>query len=319
VSVARTTAAQDPPGYAHPAYAAAVADGRPTLRLPGSGGWLVERAVPGVDARDAVGPYPLFACGYWDRLDADLRALPADLVSVTLVADPFGDHTPALLARVFPDRCVAYKEHMVADLARPTDAIVSAHHRRNVRRAARAVEVEVVATPMALRETWVSLYATLVRRHAIAGPAAFSPSSLAAQLAVPGIVALRATRGGETVGMTLWYERPDVAYYHLGAYSPAGYDLRAAYALFAAALDHFRGRARWLALGAGAGVDASDDDGLTRFKRGWATGTRTAWLCGRILDRQRYGTLAGARASDADVAAAYFPVYRAPVVARDAT
>ena len=33
---------------------------------------------------------------------------------------------------------------------------------------------------------------------------------------------------------------------------------------------------------------ATVDDGLTRFKSGWATGTRTAYLCGRIMDRHQY-------------------------------
>ena len=115
--------------------------------------------------------------------------------------------------------------------------------------------------------------------------------------------------------MTLWYEQDDVAYYHLAAYSDAGYEHRAAFALFSAALAHFRGRVDWLALGAGAGAAATDDDGLARFKRGWATGTRTAYLCGRVLDPARYRALAGAGAG---MAAAYFPAYRAPGPAADA-
>ena len=42
-----------------------------------------------------------------------------------------------------------------------------------------------------------------------------------------------------------------------------------------------------------------------RFKRGWATGTRTAHFCGRVLDPERYAQLAGAAATS------YFPAYRA--------
>ena len=47
-------------------------------------------------------------------------------------------------------------------------------------------------------------------------------------------------------------------------------------------------------------VDDSPDDGLSRFKRGWATGTAPAWLCGAVLDRERYADLAQALGSLAD-------------------
>ena len=300
-------------GYAHPAYAAALAEHGPPVSLPASGGWLLARPIPGDARRDLVGCYPLFACPAWTSLEGDLAALAASHVSVTLVADPFGAHDERLLARCFPDLRVPYKEHFVTDLRRPDAAIVVSHHRRNARRALQAVDVEACAHPPAHLDAWVALYAELTRRHGIAGPAAFSRASFAAQLAVPGLVALRAVRGDETVGMTLWYEQGDVAYYHLGAYSDAGYEHRAAFALFSAALAHFRGRVGWLALGAGAGVTSDGRDGLSRFKRGWATGTRTAWLCGRVLDPAAYGALVAARADDAapGLRAAYFPAYRA--------
>ena len=34
------------------------------------------------------------------------------------------------------------------------------------------------------------------------------------------------------------------------------------------------------------------DDGLSWFKSGWATATRIAYFCGRVLDRKRYEALA---------------------------
>ncbi len=94
--------------------------------------------------------------------------------------------------------------------------------------------------------------------------------------------------------MTLWYRGDDRAYYHLAAYSPRGYELKASFALFWHAHEVFaREGVRWLALGAGAGIDNDELDGLTRFKSGWATVTRTAYLCGRIFDEQAYAALAG--------------------------
>src|SRR5262249_40272003 len=97
-------------------------------------------------------------------------------------------------------------------------------------------------------------------------------------------------------------------YYHLGAYSDAGYHLRASYALMRAAIDRFADEGlQWLSLGAGAGARGDTTDGLTRFKQGWANGTRPVYLCGRIFDRERYHALVRARGitrSD------YFPAYR---------
>jgi hypothetical protein len=54
-------------------------------------------------------------------------------------------------------------------------------------------------------------------------------------------------------------------------------------------------------------LDNLTDDGLSRFKRGWATGTRTAYLCGRVLDRREYERMV--RAAGAGTTA-YFPAYR---------
>ena len=301
--------APSPTGYLHASYALALGEIGTPRPLPECGGWLLERPIGGVAGHDLVGCYPLFACRDWDRLEADLVRLPPELVSVTLVADPFGTHDAALLARCFPDRCVAFKEHLVTDLALSDRSIISSHHRRNLRHAQRALDTELCTEPNLHLDEWVALYANLVSRHRISGAAAFSPRSFAEQFAVPGLVAFRSVRGGETVGMTLWFVHGDVAYYHLGAYDDSGYEHRAAFAQFAAALAHFRGRVRWLALGAGAGVSSDGDDGLTRFKRGWATGSRTAYLCGRVLDPVRYASLS---MHSGTAGGPFFPAYRAP-------
>jgi hypothetical protein len=109
--------------------------------------------------------------------------------------------------------------------------------------------------------------------------------------------------------MTWWFVSDGVGYYHLGAYSDAGYELRASFGLFARAIELFRADGlRWLDLGAGAGLPNGSQDGLSRFKRGWSTGTRTAYLCGRILDERRYSDIVEAKGV---AATKYFPAYRA--------
>jgi hypothetical protein len=294
-------------GYRHPAYCAALREFGTPQRLPHSNAWMLVRDIPRSEERDAMGCYPLFACANWDALPDDLEALRGELVSLVLVTDPFGHVDQGALAGCL-DVLRPFKEHLVVDLGRAPDSFVSPHHQRNARKAAALVQVERCEDPAAHAREWISLYENLIAKHQIGGIARFSALSLEEQLRVPGIVMFRAVRNGETVGMLLWYEGEEVAYYHLGAYSDAGYELRASFALFDAALRHFRGRVPWLCLGAGAGASGADDDGLTRFKRGWATGSRTAYLAGRILDPHAYDTLVQRNGVSA---VSYFPRYRA--------
>ena len=297
---------QLPSGYFHPAYAAAVADGRAVRALPRSGGAVIVREIGEDGYQDAMGPYPIFACTDWSRLDQDLSELPGDLVSVAIVADPFGGWTEGLLRAAFPDVLVPFKEHFVVRLEADSLSHVHAHHRRNIGLGRRNVEVEVVDDLAGFAPEWEALYRRLVARHRVRGRADFSDRSLAAQLLVPGMVALRARHDGDTVGACLWCEQGEVAYYHLAAYAPAGYELRASYALFANALELFAERGRvWASLGAGAGVGGGSDDGLSRFKRGWSTGTRLPWFGGRILRPDIYDRLAGPSRGG------WFPAYRA--------
>jgi hypothetical protein len=167
--------------------------------------------------------------------------------------------------------------------------------------------------PLELLEDWTRLYSELIDRHDIRGVAAFSKASFARQLAVPGIVMLRATHDGATVAIHLWYAVGNVAYYHLAASDQKGYECSASYALMAFAADYFRDIGiRWLDLGAGPGLSgpsSAGTDGLSRFKRGWSNTTRRAWFCGRILDRQRYQE---ATRSGSVPETRFFPAYRFP-------
>ena len=157
-----------------------------------------------------------------------------------------------------------------------------------------------------LLSRWQSLYENLIRRHEIEGIARFSPLAFERQMSVPGFTAFSACDRGETCGMTLWYVRGDVAYYHLGASSDRGYERGASYALFWTALSHFANLGiRWAALGAGAGAKASES-GLTRFKQGWATDTRPVHFCGRVLQTAAYQRLSTNPPGPSD----FFPAYR---------
>ncbi len=154
---------------------------------------------------------------------------------------------------------------------------------------------------------WIRLYDHLIQRHAIHGVQAFSRESFRQQFGVPGLVAFRATdRSGECVGAHLWFVNGDVAYSHLSAANQRGYECSCSYALYTAAVEYFRGKVRWLDLGAGAGT-AIKSDGLTKFKEGWSNGSKTALLCGRILDVPLYRMLSSRAAAGRT---SYFPAYR---------
>jgi hypothetical protein len=254
-----------------------------------------------------MGCYPLFVCQDWSQLYADLEDIGNDLVSLTLVTDPFGAYDLDYLHRCFADKVIPFKEHFVAELDHPIDKIVSAHHRRYARKALKKVTIEVCQDPGEFLADWQSLYNRLIQKHDIRGIRAFSEKAFVTQLNMPGVVVLRAVYQDTTVGMHLWFVHGEFSYGHLGAYSELGYKLDVSYALFWSAIEYLANEVRWMDLGGGAGLKSDGKDGLSLFKRGWSNGTRTAYLCGRIFDHNRYAKITQAKGiSSSD----YFPAYR---------
>ncbi|RKZ14168.1 hypothetical protein DRQ50_09455, partial [bacterium] len=270
--------------YASADYIRSLADFGAPRRLNHADSWVLERGLPGAgDLKDACGPYPLFSCRNWAGLGEDLDELrTAGLVSLVLVADPLSEPPPELLPSLFPDVCQAWKDHYLVDL-RSTSEFGTTHHRRNARRFNRHAMVTVVDEPRTVLDDWCTLYDKLIERHAITGMARFSRKAFARQLDLPGALVLRAeTSAGCTAGLQIWLTDGDRAWHHLSAYGREGYQWGgASYALVQQSLDMLKGRGLRVAdLGAGAGLANDPDHGLSRFKKGWATGTAPAWLCG---------------------------------------
>src|SRR3990172_2580834 len=155
-------------GYAHPAYAESLAEFGVPRELPKCGGWILERGIPGFGYRDGQGCYPLFFCEDWSQLDADLRELGEDLVSVSLVTDPFGEYELSYLEGCF-DVVRPFKEHIVVDCSRPIDSVVSKNHRYQARKALKQVHVERCGDPAQFLDDWVALYDVLRKRHDLRG------------------------------------------------------------------------------------------------------------------------------------------------------
>jgi len=296
-------------GYLHPSYAQSLSELGEPIELPICKGWILKRQIPKVSHFDGMGPYPIFACENWSGLEKDLDLIGGQLVSLSLVTDPLGQYSQKDLLRYFKDIARPYKEHFIVDLRQQPQAFVTRHHQRNAHQALQKVNVDIFENPIQLVDEWCSLYDHLIERHNIKGITRFSRTSFAKQLSVPGMMAFRASVENKTVGMLLWAIQNNIGYYHLGAYSPEGYKLKASFALFWKIFDHFKNSGLdWLSLGAGAGIKGDEEDGLTRFKRGWATGTRTAFFCGRIFDVKKYNESILAYKT---INTNYFPAYRA--------
>lgn len=293
-------------GYLHPDYAKSLAEFGILRELSRSGSWILVRQIPGLPYHDAMGCYPLFCCQDWSKLHLDLEEIGTDLVSLSLVADPFGDYDEAYLRQCF-DLVIAFKEHFVTDLRRPLSEIASKNRRKKARRALKKIQIDVYHEPKFLLDTWIDLYKVLVKKHNIQGIRRFSRAAFAKQLDLPGAVMLCAVYHNTTIGVLWNFVQGDTVYGHLAAFSKLGYHLGASHALDRYSIDYFGNKARWIDLGGGAGIGGDDEDSLSQYKRGWSTGTRTAYFCGRIFDHDKYAEIVKSRGiSETN----YFPAYR---------
>ena len=293
-------------GYGAARYAEAFSAYGTPLELPCSRSWILERPIPGTPYLDAMGCYPVFTCHDWSKLSEDLEVLSGRVVSLALVTDAFGNWTEQMLRQCF-DCVKLFKEHHVYDLTLQPEQYVARSRRRNARRALQRLRVEVALDPVEHLDEWTALYRVLIQRRRITGIRAFSALSFAQQLQVPGVTMLRAFHESRVVAAQLWYVHRDVGYCHLTAGSSLAYTLNAADALYWSAIQLFRGRLRWLDIGASAGLASDSSDGLSAFKSGWSTATRPVFFCGRILDPSRYDEILRERRS---LTTNYFPAYR---------
>tara|TARA_R110002124_G_scaffold2530_2_gene16002 strand:- start:10704 stop:11606 length:903 start_codon:yes stop_codon:yes gene_type:complete len=293
-------------GYACSAYAESLGEFGTPRKLVESGGWILERAIPDSALRDAIGCYPIFSCSDWSRLHLDFDSIGDELVSVSMVPDPFGNYDIAYLRESFRDLVIPFKQHYVVDMERSLDDMMSRHHKLAVRKAQRKIQTEVCPEPLEFLDEWIALHQNLVLKHSITGIRGFSRRAFEQQLKTPGIVVLLAKHNGETVGAQLWFQQQKVAFGHVLAFSDIGYKLGASYALYWFALNYFSCKVRWCDLGGVAGHSDSTSRGLHQFKEGWSAEKRTAYFCGRILNATRYKELVAKKNSTAD----FFPAYR---------
>jgi len=294
-----------PQAYLDPRYMQSLAEFGEPLSLPRSGASYLKRPIDGLGNYDGLGGYPYLVCADWKALAVDLAELDETLVSFSAVPEPFGKFTIDDLQAAFPHRVVRFKDHYVADLERPILDIVSSHHRKEAERALSMVNVEFLVRPLDRLDEWVSLFAGAIERFNLSGLPAFSRRAFEQHVSIPGVSMSVCWHEGSAVAAHLWFQQGDVVYAHLAAGSIRGRAIGADYALYFSDIDFFSGRARWIDWGGVAGARPDTGSGLDRFKRGWSTGTRVAYFCGRVMDSRRY-----ARFSEPVGETHYFPAYR---------
>jgi serine/alanine adding enzyme len=184
------------------------------------------------------------------------------------------------------------------------------HHRRAVRKAEAAVEVEVHERPASL-DDFAALYETTMQRQKANDFYFFPPAyweALAGGLN-EHLVRFDAVLDGELVAAVLCLAGRPWLHYHLGATLEPARSVGASNLLMLAA-------ARWgreagyeqLHLGGGVG---GREDSLWEYKRRFAPdGLVEAWLGKLVHDEPAYLALAGAETLDL---AGFFPAYRAGV------
>jgi hypothetical protein len=290
------------PLYASAGYARAF--GLSILDVPEWRTSVLTRSISGSEWKDAIGCYPLSLIDRKADLEGGLERLRvAELVSVSLVPDPVTGPRPEALRAAFP-LCRLFKKHYLID-RKAGPVRFAGTHRRWIRKALRECDITAVSLRSSLAD-WERLYQQTIERHAISGIQRFSHHYFAALSETPSVQAFGARVDGGIVAMALWVRSPGVTYYHLGASNSRGREMQAMYGIFAVALELFANDCV-VHLGGAAGISPSENNGLARFKRGFANREVDVYFCGACLQPERYAALTKGRPANS-----FFPAYRVP-------
>ena len=298
--------------HAGAAYANVFRDmGRP-LWVSAWGSHVLVRDIPGSERQDAVGCYPLAAFGDAPDLMGGLSFLKSEgMVSVGLVPDPLASPSAPALQAAYPV-CIPFKTHYL--VTQPSQAHYSKHHRYEIKRARTLVTTQEVPLAEHL-PAWNALYGHLTDRHGISGLSALSPDAFSRLTEVLGLRTVVAIADGEIVSMHLWIvdETRGAALSLLAASNAEGYARSAAYAVNDESIRLFSDL-QTINLGGAAGLSDDVNDGLAKFKRGFANETVQTVFCGAVLDDEGFSELA----PGGPFTVTPFPAYRFPAGHRPA-
>jgi hypothetical protein len=294
-------------GYHHPDYACSLAEFGEPFKIKNCEGWILKRFIPGFQYQDAMSCYPLFSCRDWSKLCLDLEEIANDLVTLTMVIDPFADADYRHLKNCF-DIIRPFKSHYIVNLSKNWEDKIDRRHKQKIKKALNEIEIEVCHEPIRYIDEWAFLYDNLIQRHKIDGIRAFSKECFRKQLSIPGMFLIIGKLHKEIIGGNLVLMRDKVAYDHLAAFSPLSYQVNAAYGIFWNTFKFLAEQGiQYLDIGGVAGTEAGKKCGLDQFKRGWTKDTQQVYLCGRIFNSAVYEKICREKGISETV---YFPAYR---------
>lgn len=294
-------------GYSSEDYARSLSEFGTPLELPNSQGWVLTRQIEDTDYRDAMGPYPLFSCANPAGLTQDIKELDPELASIVLVTDPMVDFDKEMLSTTFPDICIPFQEHYVIDFTKMTTANLKRHHRRAAMKALSELEIEVIEDPDSFLEDWLRLHSHLVHRHNIRGIRRMSREVFKRQFEIPGMVMIVAKRRGVPVAAMMNFIQGDCAQGHILGCTPGGYASSALYGILWHSFEVLGEKVQYYNLMGVPGEGTNSGENIQYFKSGWTSETRTSYLCGRIINHEKYNELSELKGKQQ---ASYFPKYR---------
>lgn len=295
-------------GYLSPEYAQSLADFGDIEMLPRSGIPLLRRDIDGVH-HDLCGLYPYAMARDWSAIVEDIAELrDGDAVSLVLVTDPFAAEIYDWPAIANWDVCRPFKTHQIVDLNRDWRNERKKKVRYYTRRALAAQAVRQEHDPSKNAALFWQLYQRTIDRYGLSGIQAMSEAAIAAQLTAPGANVLTAYDDAGITGAMLSFDHGPTSNAHLVFLSDRAERLGTSYALYFGTLDAAERRnCGAFNLGSAAGTSDDPDDGLFRFKGRWANLQAKTWLCGVILNHDRYASLSEISGLPSS---AFFPAYR---------
>lgn len=257
---------------------------------------------------DATGVYPIAAIRPNANFEDGLAYLREHkLISIVLVVDDF--HRPAL--KSMQKQCDLFKKFKTHYLYRPELGKLEydRHHRYEIKKAFKNVQVKKLALKNFLPE-WKDLYQNLIQKQSLKGIHLFNDEHFSLLSEAQGVDTFSAWIENELVSCHIWVQNNGFAHSHLAASSTLGYQTSAAYAVNAAAIEHYA-NFKVVNFGGGAGFNDSLHDGLSKFKRGFSNAVASAHLLGIILNHEKYDKLVNEKQVRVDNTLEYFPAYRA--------
>ncbi len=268
----------DPHPYCSEPYARASEEaGVQSLYVPEWGAYVLMRK-GSTGACHAEGVRPLEPLNPNCDVRAGLYTLQrAGISSVALITDPMWTPELSALQHAF-DTCRVFKEHYFVD--REAEVRIRKGHRNQINQARRACYVQEISLAEHL-DHWLALYKRNVTTRQILRP--FGTAYFESLAGLPALRTLAVTVKDAIVSMSLWIRHNDTLYFHDGASDAKGFEISAAYAAFAYAIEN-AGECRYVLLGGSAGIRDERLDGLAMFKRGFSNSSAVSYLCSANLN-----------------------------------